>query len=123
MMGKAYVPTAIQIRLPGMKGVLGQAPDSVLGDNEVSVRPSMIKLDSDQVVFGEKNSLLNVLKLSSYSPGYLNRQSILLLEALGISTDVLLLFFHREKTRIESIGTSVDGATYYPPLIVSTLPF
>jgi hypothetical protein len=120
MMGKALTPTAIQIRLPGIKGVLALAPEGVLSENEALVRPSMIKLDSDQVVFGEKNSLLNVLKLSSYSPGYLNRQSILLLEAHGISKNVLLSFFHREKARIESIGTSVDGATYYPPLPVST---
>jgi RNA-dependent RNA polymerase len=120
MMGKASTPTAIQIRLPGIKGVLALAPEGVLGENEAFVRPSMIKLDSDQVVFGEKNSLLNVLKLSSYSPGYLNRQSILLLEALGISKNILLSFFHREKAQIESIGTSVDGATYYPPLPVRT---
>ena len=54
--------SAVQIRLEGAKGVLTVVSDDSLGENEVRLRPSMIKLSGV-----EERGVLNVLKVS-YMP-------------------------------------------------------
>ena len=51
--------SAVQVRLDGAKGVLVVVNDDTLGDNEVRLRPSMIKLSGV-----ESKGVLNVLKVS-----------------------------------------------------------
>jgi hypothetical protein len=124
LMRVKHNPTAMQIRLPGIKGVLTEAPsEHALKEGEIVVRPSMIKLVSDKVVFGEKSADLGVLKLSSYAPGYLNQQSILLLEALWIWEEILMAIFEDKKARIKAIGSSSASISCSALAVNHLLPY
>ena len=73
--------SAFQIRLLGIKGVLAINPK--LSDEKILVRPSMKK-------FNSSNYELGIIKGSSYSSGYLNRQIIILLKSLGVDSKIFL---------------------------------
>jgi hypothetical protein len=72
--------SAFQIRMGGAKGVLVLNPS--LPKDTVWLRKSMIKFNSNI-----KNELY-VIRTSSYSPGFLNRQIISLLNFLGVSSEI-----------------------------------
>lgn len=72
------IVSALQVRICGCKGVLTLTPEI---NNEIYVRKSMNKFDSDHYK----------LEICSYAvsrPGYLNRQIILILSGLGIENQV-----------------------------------
>ena len=73
--------SAFQIRLLGIKGVLAINPK--LPDEKILVRPSMKKFDSS-------NYELGIIKCSSYSTGYLNRQIISILCSLGVDKIIFI---------------------------------
>ncbi|KAI9251659.1 RNA dependent RNA polymerase-domain-containing protein [Helicostylum pulchrum] len=77
------VPSAFQFRLGGAKGVL--TVDKSLADEVVKVqlRPSQIKFES-------KHLTLEVIRTSTFINGYLNRQVITLLSALGVKDEVFM---------------------------------
>lgn len=75
-------PSALQVRLGGSKGVLAVDPNLPKGVH-VQLRPSQIKFDSDHLE-------LEVVKVATYRKGYLNRQIIILMSALGVSDDYVL---------------------------------
>lgn len=79
-----YLPSVFQIRYRGYKGVLTLHP-ALLGKVQVQFRDSMKK-------FGDvKDHSFAVAEYSKpYNFGYLNDEIILLLHALGISSDTLL---------------------------------
>lgn len=77
----SFVPSALQIRMGGAKGVL--AMDPYLDDNKIYLRKSMIKFDG-------KNDILEILDYSKFRGGYLNRQIILLLLTLGVKNQVFI---------------------------------
>ncbi|KAI0337237.1 RdRP-domain-containing protein [Trametopsis cervina] len=89
--------SAVQIRDGGVKGVLAVVNDPTLGEYEIRERNSMVKL-----VSSDRN--VSVIKVASYSRATLNRQAILLLEALGVHTETLLDIFRAEKASIEEDG-------------------
>jgi hypothetical protein len=69
------VPSAIQIRYQGSKGVL-----SVWGKNDIAIRPSMVKFKGNPI-----HQNLEVCNVSKHIPFYLNRQIISILTYLGVS--------------------------------------
>ncbi|KIP06259.1 hypothetical protein PHLGIDRAFT_466539 [Phlebiopsis gigantea 11061_1 CR5-6] len=97
--------SAAQIRIGGVKGVLGVVQDGDLRDRDIRVRPSMVKIHGHISM-----NTLNVIKVAVYSKATLNRQAILLLEDRGVSADVLMEIFLEEKRKIEGLNTGFDPA-------------
>lgn len=75
------LPSAFQIRLAGIKGMLVVNPE--LNDASLKFRPSMEKFKSD-------STELDILKVSEPRPVYLNRPLITIMEQLGIHGSVFL---------------------------------
>jgi RNA-dependent RNA polymerase len=73
--------SAFQIRLGGIKGIVAVNPN--LKKELVLFRPSMLKFDSNDTELG-------VIRCSSFSQGYLNRQIIILLTTLGVERETFL---------------------------------
>lgn len=85
------VPSALQIRFGGVKGVV--ALDPMLAGRRMCTRPSMEKFESTA-------RTLEVCSLATVLPAYLNRQLITLLSTLGVPNCV----FHRlQREMIEGI--------------------
>jgi hypothetical protein len=74
-------PSAYQFRMAGCKGVL--TVDRDIPPSQIHLRPSQIKFES-------KHWVIEICRPSFFSPGYLNRQFITLLESLGINKQVFL---------------------------------
>ncbi|KAJ7678631.1 RNA dependent RNA polymerase-domain-containing protein [Mycena rosella] len=77
-------PSAVQIRMGGIKGILSVHPHLEL--NQVCIRPSMKK-------FASPLRGLGVMKVARYAPAHLNRQAIAIMSALGMNTHKLLDMF------------------------------
>ncbi|KAJ2902774.1 RNA dependent RNA polymerase-domain-containing protein [Zalerion maritima] len=75
------VPSAFQIRLGGLKGMLAVWPG--VGNRQVQYRPSQKKFDASSKV-------LEVVRTSQRGIASLNRQIITILEALGVDENVFL---------------------------------
>ncbi|CAG8736740.1 22287_t:CDS:2, partial [Rhizophagus irregularis] len=75
------IPSAIQFRMAGYKGVLCQSNN--VKDNEVQVRPSQHKFESH-------HNDLEVIRGSTFISAYLNHQAITFLSALGIPDKVFI---------------------------------
>ncbi|KAI0838177.1 RdRP-domain-containing protein [Hypoxylon sp. FL0890] len=74
-MSVTNIPSTFQFRLGGSKGILVQWPDVPF--NEVHLRPSQNKFESI-------SKGLEVVKTSRYSVATLNRQTIMILNCLGV---------------------------------------
>lgn len=82
----ASIPSAFQIRVGGVKGVVvvSNVPDALEDrDSCVVVRKSMAKFRSD-------HHMLEIVAWAGRSVAYLTRQSIQILNSLGIQNDVFL---------------------------------
>lgn len=79
--------SAFQIRLGGIKGIVAVNPE--LTGEVILVRPSMLKFKSNDTELG-------VIRCSSYSQGYLNRQIIVLLATLGVPNEILLRMLKKD---------------------------
>lgn len=75
------VPSAIQFRYGGSKGLLVAWPD--LTFNQIHLRPSQRK-------FNARSTLLEIIKPSRFSVATLNRQTITILSCLGVADAVFL---------------------------------
>ncbi|KAJ6592772.1 RNA dependent RNA polymerase-domain-containing protein [Mycena capillaripes] len=87
-------PSAVQIRMGGIKGVLSVHPH--LEHNQVCIRPSMEKFDSPLMGLG-------VMKVSRFAPAHLNRQAICIMEALGMNTHALREAYKRQIQHAENL--------------------
>ncbi|CAF1199655.1 unnamed protein product [Adineta ricciae] len=86
-----YMPCVIQARLNGIKGIFVLAPDLADRGILVQYRPSQEK-------FTATNNVLEVVKHSSSSMAFLNRQVIVLLENMGVPKEIFLKL--QNKTRL-----------------------
>ncbi|KAK4684115.1 RNA-dependent RNA polymerase, partial [Tremellales sp. Uapishka_1] len=82
-------PSAIQIRNGGTKGVLGVWPE-LMHSHDVRFRKSMIKFETNRK---EMAVSLNVVRISTFSRAFLNRQFIILMNHLGIPTSTFVTMF------------------------------
>ncbi|KAJ6493259.1 RNA dependent RNA polymerase-domain-containing protein [Mycena sanguinolenta] len=87
-------PSAVQIRMGGIKGVLSVHPH--LEKNQVCIRPSMRKFESPLMGLG-------VMKVSRFAPAHLNRQAICIMSALGTKTHALLSRFKQQIQHAENL--------------------
>ncbi|KAJ7215012.1 RNA dependent RNA polymerase-domain-containing protein [Mycena pura] len=87
-------PSAVQIRMGGIKGVLSVHPH--LEKNQVCIRPSMEKFKSPLRGLG-------VMRVSGYAPAHLNRQAICVMEALGVNITALLRAYEHQIDRAKNI--------------------
>ena len=83
---KTEMCSAFQIRMGGYKGVLVVA-DKFKDSVKIHTRKSMSKFDLDPK---KMNVDLEIIRCSSYSPGYLNKQIISILWANGVNEEYLL---------------------------------
>ncbi|KAJ7358168.1 RNA dependent RNA polymerase-domain-containing protein [Mycena albidolilacea] len=88
------LPSAVQIRMGGIKGILSVHPD--LEGNQVCIRPSMEKFQSPLRGLG-------VMKVSRFAPAHLNRQAICIMEALGMNTLELLAKYKQQIRHVENL--------------------
>ncbi|XP_068642476.1 RNA-dependent RNA polymerase 6-like [Aristolochia californica] len=95
-------PSAYQIRYAGYKGVIACWP----GNNDgyhLSLRPSMDK-------FRSNHRMLEVVSWSYFQPGFLNRQIVTLLSALGVPDDVFEKMQDRMLFKLNKILENADVA-------------
>jgi len=90
---KTYT-SALQIRLAGAKGVLQVNPR--LQGLQVQLRSSQIKFPSNDLSF-------NVIRCSTYSLGFLNRQMIILLHCLGVPEE---FFIERQRQALQFLNVT-----------------
>lgn len=96
-------PSAFQFRLGGAKGVLTIDQNLVNTKIKVQLRPSQIKFES-------KHLTLEIIRTSAYIHGYLNRQVITLLSALGIKDEVFLEFMKEMVQDVDKLFSKPEEA-------------
>jgi len=93
--------SAFQIRIGGVKGIVAINPK--LEGQIIKVRPSMIKFESEHRELG-------VIRCSSYSQGFLNRQIIILLYSLGVPKSVFLKMLEKDISRYDYLTKKPNKA-------------
>jgi RNA dependent RNA polymerase len=96
---KEVKPVVYQIRIGGSKGVLSL--DTTLEGSQICLRPSMEKFDA-------KNSKLEIANKAQLLPLFLNRQTIVLLETLGLPPSNLIRLQEAEISRIQLASRDFD---------------
>ncbi|XP_058113286.1 RNA-dependent RNA polymerase 6-like [Magnolia sinica] len=95
-------PCAYQIRYAGCKGVVACWPGD--GDGKrLSFRPSMKKFKSN-------HTTLEVIQWTKFQPGFLNRQIVTLLSALGVPDEVFMRMQHSMVCKLNQILKNTDVA-------------
>ena len=98
------MPSCVQFRLGGAKGVVVQDP--TLDGKVICLRPSQTKFD------GLDNLTFDVQSTSSRPrPVFLNRPLIMLLEHLGVEQKFITVLQSNSIREVQSIRTSLDQAT------------
>lgn len=95
---KLEYASAFQVRLGGIKGILAVNPD-ITEDEMVLVRPSMIKFDSNDTELG-------IIRASTFSQGYLNRQIITLLNTLGVPKEIFISMLKKDLVKYDMLINS-----------------
>ena len=80
---RATRASAFQIRIAGAKGVLMVRP-GLEGPIQVQLRDSQIKFPSPDLS-------LNIIRMATFSQGFLNRQIITLLHCLGVPEEYFIM--------------------------------
>ncbi|KAF1773732.1 P-loop containing nucleoside triphosphate hydrolase [Phytophthora cactorum] len=114
-----YTPSAFQIRLGGAKGVLVV---SDLGNPKPS-REDAIVLRKSMSKFTSKHTMLEIVACAGKSEAYLTRQSVLILNDLGIDEDVFMEMQEEFLSDLRSLIASDDGAYFeltavLPPSVI-----
>ena len=90
------VPSAVQLRLGGLKGIVAVDTRMSGNDSVLCSRPSMDKFKSDARV-------LEVCEVSTWRCGRLNRQLITLLSTLGVPDSVFLELLQTELLQLREV--------------------
>ncbi|KAM5569729.1 RNA-dependent RNA polymerase 6 [Rosa sericea] len=95
-------PCAYQIRYGGCKGVIACWPPT--GDGfRLSLRPSMNKFESD-------HTTLEICSWTRFQPGFLNRQIITLLSALGVPDEIFWTMQESMVSKLKQMLVDTDVA-------------
>ncbi|KAK1944095.1 RNA-dependent RNA polymerase 1 [Phytophthora citrophthora] len=102
-----YTPSAFQIRLGGAKGVLvvSDIGNPTSREEGIVLRKSMSK-------FASNHTMLEIVACAGKSEAYLTRQSVLILNDLGISEDVFMEMQEDFLSDLSSLIASDDGAYF-----------
>ncbi|OWZ15303.1 RNA-dependent RNA polymerase [Phytophthora megakarya] len=114
-----YTPSAFQIRLGGAKGVLVVSElrkPNLCKEDSIVLRESMSK-------FSSNHTMLEIVACAGKSDAYLTRQSVLILNDLGIGDDVFMDMQEEFLSDLRSLIASDDGAYFelkavLPPTII-----
>ncbi|KAG7387256.1 Interferon-induced helicase C domain-containing protein 1 [Phytophthora pseudosyringae] len=115
----SYTPSAFQIRLGGAKGVLVV---SDFGNRNIR-REEGVVLRNSMSKFTSNHTMLEVVACAGKSEAYLTRQSVLILNDIGISEDVFMEMQEEFLSDLRSLIASDDGAYFelkavLPPEII-----
>lgn len=102
--GADEVPSAVQFRMGGCKGILVVWPDVPPGQ-VVQIRPSQEKFPTPG-----SGHILEIVRCSETSTASLNQQIILLLLSLGVPGSVFLDLLHEELSGLDAVMTDPDQA-------------
>lgn len=91
------VPSAVQFRMGGCKGILVVWPDVPSGQ-VVQIRPSQEKFPTT----GNAN-ILEIVRCSETATATLNQQTIILLSTLGVQPSVFLDLLHEELAGLDAV--------------------
>lgn len=113
---------AYQIRMGGCKGVLVSSKNEFKGDVKVKIRKSMKKFERKEE---DKKVDLDVIRMATYSHGYLNKQIIAILWSNGVEPKV---FLDMQKAYVEDILNiyKLDKFKFkddYPFMLFSSIKF
>eukprot|EP00644_Phytophthora_capsici_P001780 jgi/Phyca11/107928/e_gw1.14.26.1 len=103
----SYTPSAFQIRLGGAKGVLvvSEIDNATSREEGIVLRKSMSK-------FASNHCMLEIVACAGKSEAYLTRQSVLILNDLGISEEVFMEMQEDFLSDLRSLIASDDGAYF-----------
>ncbi|KAI8053420.1 RNA dependent RNA polymerase-domain-containing protein [Syncephalis plumigaleata] len=105
-MGLKELPSAIQFRLGGCKGVLTLHPPLSPASPHIEYRESQRKFNSD-------HRALEVIRTANYTAGALNRQIIVLLTCLGVDGNIILNRMREMMDRINRAMNDRETAIRY----------
>lgn len=115
----SYTPSAFQVRLGGAKGVLVV---SDLGNPDIS-REEAVVLRKSMSKFSSNHTMLEIVACAGKSEAYLTRQSVLILNDLGINEDVFMEMQEEFLSDLRSLIASDSGAYFglkavLPPSVI-----
>jgi hypothetical protein len=103
-----YVPSVCQIRYRGFKGVLVHVPE--VNDLKIHFRESMKKFNTEN----EDLNIFGIVDVSkSFRPAYLNTQTIMLIESVGVSERILRLKQQEFYEILIKLSSNIDAACQY----------
>ena len=102
---KEEIPSALQIRFQGCKGVLTMNPH-ITSSNHIILRDSQVKFEGSK-----HHNTLEILNFSKANPCHLNQQIILLLSARGVKDEVFLRLMSSSLDSAADIVTDPDKAS------------
>ncbi|KAH3763783.1 RNA-dependent RNA polymerase 1 [Pelomyxa schiedti] len=97
------IPSAIQVRYSGCKGVLALDPTIPADGPQIAIRPSMIK-------FSSPLKMLELVGVAQSLPLYLNRQIIMLLSSLGVPDFSFTAILEKNMQLMDDILTNEEVA-------------
>jgi ERCC4-related helicase len=118
----SYTPSAFQIRLGGAKGVLVVSDL----DNPNLTREESIVLRESMSKFASNHTMLEIVACAGVSEAFLTRQSVLILNDLGIKEDVFMEMQEEFLSDLRSLIAS-DADAYYelkavlPPSVIQAI--
>ncbi|KAI7869684.1 RNA dependent RNA polymerase-domain-containing protein [Spinellus fusiger] len=95
------LPSAFEFQLGGAKGVVSIS--NYLSGRKIFLRQSQIEFEST-------SNTLEIIRVSSYRPAYLNRQSIAVLSTLKIKEEDIFSLFKHMEARLDEVTSSSNVA-------------